>query len=393
MKKQSLGFTIALLSLVLSVGVHIYLMNHHYDFKFGQNDDAGYCSISEKFNCDVTTGSAYSEFLNIPISIFALLLHTALALTLVYIRSPFSSAQQKEIGTHFVKAGSYFILGTSLVMATISWLVLHTICPFCSAAYGLSITLFIGIVLWRGWTLSISKSLLVWGFSAAAAILLAAYSINSNQLKKFGGKEAQEYLSLQYEEWKNAPEKEIHLQSPQQLKGTTDNIKVHIVEFADFLCGHCASAFPTLHQFAKSQNDIELSFQSFALDGECNSAIPHKTGTPCFLARVSHCAALQDKGWDVQEWLFENQRQLFQKEAAVQMLEEASKSLGFDFSELKSCADSAETQEIIKAQAQLGNELGVRGTPTIYINNKKVPSGFTRPLLNKIRMEILKGAK
>ncbi len=388
-KRNGLGFWICLFSVICSIGIHIYLANHHYDFKFGQSSSEGLCNINEKFNCTATTSSQFSEFLGVPLSVFALWLHGILLILLIGLKLPLFDLKSKQSFQNSIKFLAGFTVLSSLVMAFISIFILKTICPMCSAAYFFSFTLILGVTLSYGlkpiFDFSALKSLGIMG----GFILLLSFAYNSNKMQQYGGKDVQEMIQLQFEEWKNSPEKSITPISPLKLNAN-ENAKIKMVEFADFLCGHCATAFPMIHEFAKSNPDIELSFQPFPLDGECNSVIQYVSGASCYLARVAHCAGLQDQGWQTQKWIFKNQRNLVSKESAEKLIEESAPELSLNWEELKTCEKSDETKELIKKQAQLGVDIGVKGTPALYINGKKVPSGFAPPVLNKIKSDLTK---
>jgi protein-disulfide isomerase len=51
--------------------------------------------------------------------------------------------------------------------------------------------------------------------------------------------------------------------------------------------------------------------------------------------------------------------------------------------------DSAETHDLIKAQASLGIAARVEGTPTIYVNGKKLPRGQLIPVLERVYQSLI----
>lgn len=382
-KNRSLVYWICLLTVIGSIGVHIYLTNHHYDFKYGQDVSGGICNINEQFNCNRTTSSSYSEFFGIPISIFGGLVNFFLLGLLLCFRFPVvSQGTQTQLAAP-IKVVSLFIFLTSLVMGTISLTQLNTLCPACSIAYFLSLLTFGGVlVLTKGQSFISGIEKILYP-SAIVGIFAFAYFIHHNKLRNFGGKEQVEYMNLQLQEWQNAPEQNLQVVSPVQ-KNPSPSAKMKVVEFADFLCGHCATAFPTVKAFINSHPDVEFSFQAFPLDGACNKEIQYSEGTRCYLAAISQCAHRQGQAWKTQEWIFNNQRQLLSKDMVKTMLDENAASLGLDKEQLVQCAESEEVKEIIRNQAAAGATAGVKGTPSLYVNGKKVPGGFTIPLLQKI---------
>ena len=383
-KKSSVLFWICALSLVAAVGTHIYLTNHHYKVKFGlMGDEGGLCNISETVNCDRTSASSYSEVLGIPVSILGGVLNLLLLGLLLAFRFPIVSPKTQEQLKSPLRLISLGIFATSLVMGAISYFVLHAICPACTTAYALSlVTVVTAFMITPKAPLFSMANVKLYG-GLAISLFVVSYITHLSTQSEYGGSEVLKMVEYQLNDWKAKPSKSLNPVSPLVMHPEPGS-KMKMVEFADFLCGHCAKAFPIIHKFAKSHPDVEFSFQAFPLDGECNSAIQTARGTSCFLARASHCAGQQTDPWKVQEWMFKNQAKLLSTESAKQMFAENAESLGFDNEMLMACTDNEETREIIRQQAKLGVDVGVNGTPSLYINGKKVPSGFSIPLLQKI---------
>lgn len=379
-------FWVATLSVLAAVGTHIYLINHHYDFKYGTTAAESLCNINETFNCNKTTVSQYSELFGVPIAVFGALVNFALLCLLLVFKFPVAKNETRKALTAPIKIITLGVFAISLIMGSISIFALSTICPMCSLAYALSLITFASSWAYFSGGLNFSSFTLKVLGATGLTVLAFGFFFHHNNLRKYGGKEAQEIAQLQLEQWRNAEVKNINPVSPLSMHPSPE-AKVKMVEFADFLCGHCASAFPMIHSFAKAHPDIEFSFQAFPLDGECNKAISRTTGIQCMLARVSQCAGAQDKAWQTQEWLFKNQRDLLSQEAIKQKLKENAPQLGLNYDQLLTCVDSDETRQIIRDQANLGVEAGVRGTPTLFINGKKIPSGFNIPLLERIYSE------
>lgn len=388
-KKPQFLFWIGTLSVIASIGIHVYLTNHHYQYKFGQNlIEGGLCNINDKFNCNATTASEFSEMFGVPISIFGGLVNFMLLCMLLAYRFPLLGQTTQTALQSTIKAFSLGIFGVSIVMGTLSLLVVKTICPMCAGSYLTSFIAFMSLWSYFGFGFFAIKPFDVKVILTSGLTVLAfGFLIHTNKMRTYGGPEITEILKLQLDEWKNSPEKSLVPVSPLTMNASAD-AKIKLVEFADFLCGHCATAYPIIHAFVKNHPDVELSFQAFPLDGECNSAINFSEGTRCYLASVSQCAGQQGKGWETQEWLFANQQVLMSKDAAKQKVKENAAALGLNEETLNICIESEETRNAIKAQAKLGSDVGIQGTPSLFINGKKVPSGFNIPLLETIYREI-----
>ena len=101
------------------------------------------------------------------------------------------------------------------------------------------------------------------------------------------------------------------------LAGTKgpEDAAYHVVEFADYLCGHCAEASKELKHWLPEQPDVKLSFKVFPLSGQCNPGLP-KNDPPnlasCVAAVYADCAGQQGRFWEVNSDLYVNQGALRQ---------------------------------------------------------------------------------
>ena len=144
-----------------------------------------------------------------------------------------------------------------------------------------------------------------------------------------------------------------------------------------FKCPHCKNAAQTFKLFLSSKSNVKFVFIPYPLDGTCNPGIPNKgDGSRCELAGWVLCAEkINQKGWDVYYWIFENQENLSFTSDLGSSLEEVSKLYSLNSAEIKTCATSAETFELIKKASQEGEAAKITGTPSIFLNGKKLDYG------------------
>jgi protein-disulfide isomerase len=83
-------------------------------------------------------------------------------------------------------------------------------------------------------------------------------------------------------------------------------------------------------------------------------------------AEASHCAQDQNKYWAYHDQLFMNQSDLTQA-----ALEGYAKNIGLDMDLFKSCLASEKHKAQVLEDIQDGLALGVKGTPTFFINGVK----------------------
>ena len=155
---------------------------------------------------------------------------------------------------------------------------------------------------------------------------------------------------------------------------------VTIVAFDDYQCPYCARLEPTLKEvLAKHSKDVKLVIKNFPLSF-------HKYARKA--AAFALAAARQDKFEQFHGKLFDNSSAL--SDAKV---EEIAKGLGLDLEKLKKdMADPAIERQISKDIAD-GKAAGVRGTPTVFINGRKLQKRGVAGMEELIRAALKKGKR
>jgi protein-disulfide isomerase len=155
-------------------------------------------------------------------------------------------------------------------------------------------------------------------------------------------------------------------QSP--TKGPAD-APVTLTLFTDFECSYCARLAPVLDQVHQQYPEkVRIVFKNFPL------VRIHRFAVPAALAAL----AAEDQGqfWPFHDRLFKNYNQL-----NAQKIEAIREELGLDAERFRSRMDDPALKDLIRRDLEEGNAAGVRGTPTVFINGKKMrnrltPDGF-----------------
>jgi protein-disulfide isomerase len=151
------------------------------------------------------------------------------------------------------------------------------------------------------------------------------------------------------------------------FKGPKD-AKYVIVEFSDFECPYCSRVAPVVSGVTKDNKDVKVVFKHFPLSF-------HKMANKASLA--TQCANNQGKFWEFHDKIFENQKDLNDAN-----LEKWAKELKLDMGKYKACLTSPETKKVIDTGILIGSKIGVKGTPSLFLNGVQV-NASTKELLNE----------
>lgn len=395
-------YWLAISAIVVSIALHSYLASVHYELKFGQEVGHSICNVSEKFNCQAVAASRWSEFLGFPLALWGAVTNLILLCLVAFF--PLSSDEGKPVlRTNILILGG-FISGMSILMGAISVALLSTYCLFCLFAYLCSFVMF--VALYKSLTtpssgsavttslqgprykVSDAKILLFAGGTIVFGTWIANHALRSNYRMADSNfaMEVKNYV----QEWLANPQLDIQVVAPLAKGAAESAAKMTIVEFADFRCPHCAHAAPVLEAFVKSRPDVRLLFQTWALDGECNTSMQAADGISCLLARSMVCSAKSGKGWQAHEWLFSHQAEFGSLDAANAQVQIMASAIGVDGNELKACISSEEARKTVEQQAALGTRLNLRGTPTIFVNGRQLPGGQVLPVLQEAYSHLTK---
>jgi protein-disulfide isomerase len=151
-----------------------------------------------------------------------------------------------------------------------------------------------------------------------------------------------------------------------------ENAKVTIVEFSDFQCPYCARAAEVVHKIKERYADkVRFVFRQFPLPMHPDAHLA---------AEASLAAQRQGKFWEFHDLLFANQQAL-----SRESLEKYASQLKLNLGDLKHALDGQTEKAAVDADVSLGEGVQVNGTPTVFINGKRVanPTEF-EPMAKQI---------
>jgi protein-disulfide isomerase len=139
------------------------------------------------------------------------------------------------------------------------------------------------------------------------------------------------------------------------------NAPVTIVEFSDFQCPFCRQAAPVVDEVLKAYpKEVRFVYKQFPLTQIHPRALP--------ASKAALAAGNQGKFWEMFEELMNAQRQGL-TDADIH---DAAEKVGLDVKRFETDLASAEVQKAVDEDMEAARSVDVRGTPTFFVNGRKV---------------------
>ncbi|MBL8204142.1 MAG: thioredoxin domain-containing protein [Blastocatellia bacterium] len=148
------------------------------------------------------------------------------------------------------------------------------------------------------------------------------------------------------------------LTDDQPSKGNP-NAPVTIVEFTDFQCPSCAQAQPIIERtLAEFDGQVKLVIRDFPLE---------KHAEAFQAAEAAEAARAQGKYWEYTALLLQHQSALGKDKLIAYAAQ-----LNLDAQQFRSALDTGQFADAVQRDRQEGLRLGVSGTPTLFVNGRRV---------------------
>jgi protein-disulfide isomerase len=130
---------------------------------------------------------------------------------------------------------------------------------------------------------------------------------------------------------------------------------VTMIEFSDYQCPFCKRVRPTIWKLTDQyKGKLKYVFVDFPLSFHQYAKKAHE---------AARCAGDQDKYYDYNKKIFENQQTLDVKD-----LKRYAKEIGLKTSDFDKCLDSGKNSALVDELQLKGMDAGVSGTPAYFIN-------------------------
>ena len=368
---------IAVLCALVGLGASVAAAYVHYRLLFDPSYHS-FCDVNETFSCTTVYLSRYSTFRGVPVAVFGALWFVVAALLALAGMTARDQVRESVPGYLFVLSTA--ALSVILYLGYASIVLMKTYCVLCLITYAAVIGLFIvsgaatsvpmttlprraarDVRVLVASPLAIAIAVLFFAGAASTlaffpregAVVAAASPADTSQAAQ--GSEMDRYMAA-------APR--VPIIEPR------DNAKVLIVDFQDFQCPFCKQAFyaykPILAKYeAQQPGAVKFVLKDYPLDSECNESVqgggPHPSA--CEAAVAVRLATQHGKAAAMEEWLYQNQPTL-----TPPVVRQAAHDVG-GVNDFESRYQSILT--LVKGDVAIGRQLGVRSTPTLFINGVK----------------------
>jgi protein-disulfide isomerase len=148
-------------------------------------------------------------------------------------------------------------------------------------------------------------------------------------------------------------------------QGSEDAL-VTIVEFSDYQCPYCKRfRDETMDQLlAKYEGQVRFVYRDFPLSSIHPEALK--------AAEAARCAHEQDQFWAMHDQLFASQPEWSRAPDTGAIFKGYAAELNIDAAKFAGCLDSGRYNESISQDFQAGVQYGVQGTPTFFVNGRKL---------------------
>ena len=405
---RKIHFLLLLALTVFGLVISLHLTQVHYPLVYGDAKGFAFCQSG----CDLVNGSRYSEFLGLPLSSYGIAFYGVLLML-------------GGVGFFFQKAYGEFVLscttflsfvavGIDGYLAYVSLARLKAFCGLCGLTYLINLNCLL-ISLWGlsrppgqivslllkeirrifSFRDSLEKSpglyyrriasffFLALLLSASGSALAVSYLYDARHSNPaISAQQVKQYLE-QYDQLAR-----VKVEPGRAPSLGLQDAPLTIVDFSDFNCPHCKHASNILTRLVKEYHgQVRLVFKQFPNDSVCNPNMPpdRPSSGSCLLAKAALCAHAQNRFWEYHDVLFATQGKPHPEEDLIGVAEK----LGLVKDTFSSCLRDPQTETLLRAEIGEGLGLGVKGTPVLFFNGKKVqgnpPPEVTRILIEKER--------
>ena len=361
------------------------------------------CSALFTASCDATLSNGRAWVLGIPLAGWGLVYFSMLAALLALAR--FIAGAFKAHALLAASALAAVGLGCGLVLTAGVLLRSEPLCPLCVSVHTLSLALvfvlpravarswreLLTIVrdAWRGLGAAAretSRWRLV-GFGCVALVATIAYQwVFVEAALRRPTSEQRANRAAIISAYVTSPKRTLPVSESDPHRGPLD-APVKLVVFESFQCPHCQQFAAALPRLEREFGDrLLVVFKHYPLSTRCNDRL-NKDMQPdaCEIAWAAEAAHRQERFWP-----FHDAMLAAGKAASARAIERAAHGAGLEPARFEADRHSPAVRERVAEDIELGNELKLPGTPTVYLDGRMVRPASVEVLEILIRHELVR---
>lgn len=378
------GYALILVAMVVCG----YLLHYHFAIISGKFPEYDLCSAIFAKSCMISLISNFSTFFDVPLGGWGII-YLSIIFCLLILNHIFNNRESDEIIQ--VAFWISFLGALISLFYLILMLVIPTLfCPYCTIFHFLNFILF----LWLKRIIGKSFKQLMQGLIKSIGIMFLGKSLpeHFNKLKwlafllpVFTGLSIYQWIHIQnqnliigkitnydpleeIENFEKSQTFDIQSSSEDPVLGALD-AQISLVVFSDFQCSVCNMFSSNFKDLINSNKEhLNIRFKYFPLSSYCNSMLENNLHPmSCEAAWACESARMQGRFWEYHDLLFsrgplKNEKDLFQ----------IASLLSLDMAKFNVDYHSEICRNEINKDIEEGIRLNIDGTPTAFLNGKKL---------------------
>lgn len=158
---------------------------------------------------------------------------------------------------------------------------------------------------------------------------------------------------------------------------------VKVVEFADFQCPGCGEfslrVRPRLEPYIES-GLAELIFYDFPLGGNFVHSFLASRAARCAGEQPAPGNGDENAYWRYHDKLFQEQGSWSGRRTVDDLYVSYADEIGLDAGSFERCLRSDRYADVVTANKMVGEQLGVRSTPTVLVNNQRIGGNYIQEM-------------
>jgi uncharacterized membrane protein/protein-disulfide isomerase len=393
---------LALAFALIGLGASVAAAYTHYHLLYDPSYRS-FCDVSETISCTQVYLSRFSTVRGIPVALFGAMAFVAAALLSISGSIAPPAVRENVPGYLFVL--STLSLAVILYLGYASFVLLKAVCLLCLTTYAAVIGLFLvsgaatnfpmttlprrasrDVRVFAGSPLAIIVAVLFFAGAASTLAWFPREGVAAPGEQASAAPVPTQDQRSEFERW--------YASQPRvPLVVSADGAKVLVVKFNDFQCPACGQSYlqykPVFAKYeAEHPGAVKLVLKDYPLNRDCNDAMGQTIHpAACDAAVAVRLSQAHNKTDAMEEWLYTHQPAMTPP-SVRQAAHDVGQITDFD-------ARYQSMLSLVKGDVALGRQLGIKSTPTFFINGVKVegalpPQYFDQAIAYELRLASLK---